>query len=174
MSSHNVKNSTDTPLGAGDSFTGLSQDISSYASISVTVITDQVGTLTMEQSTDGSNWDDVTTVSVLASTQLDKVIYPTSRYYRTTFTNDAGGAQTYLRLQTIFSKDRDFPTLTEDNFTDDSVKTNVTNVVTTQPDDTDAAAFGGVLVSQSTSVNRFKMTGGYVNSLLYTTITAGS
>jgi hypothetical protein len=93
-----IGNSTTTPLPAGNTFTGTGE-LNDYTGILVDVKTDQNGTLYLEFSEDGTNWD--TSLSYAYDTarinvphQLEKG----SRYFRVRFTNDSASAQTYIRL----------------------------------------------------------------------------
>ena len=106
MTTYNTKNSTDTPLLNGEIFVGLSQETGDKATISSSVLTDQDGVLYIEQSSDGSNWDLSQSFNVLATVQQSEITVPTYRYARVRFENNSGSDQTYIRLQTIFSKDR--------------------------------------------------------------------
>jgi hypothetical protein len=89
--------STTTPLGANGTYTSGSLTVSGYGRIVGTVFADQAGTLYIEQSSDGTNWDASTSVSVSASTPTSfsvEVVAPTARVR---YVNGAT-AQTAFRL----------------------------------------------------------------------------
>lgn len=94
-------NSTSTPLSAGATFTGSWTDSLGYATLVVSCKTDQAGSLFVDFSTDASNADSTLTYSVAASTNELHRLTITKRYFRVRFTNTAGSAQTYLRLQLL-------------------------------------------------------------------------
>lgn len=96
-------NSSTTPLGSSAVFTGTSVSTLNYGVIVVNVFTDVVsGTngLSIQQSSNGTNWDitDIFTVSASSSKQV--VIPVQAAFARVVYTNGAG-AQATFRLQTI-------------------------------------------------------------------------
>ncbi len=95
-------NSTSTPLGGVSTFTGLAEECWMYNSVVVSVKTDQAGTLYIEFSTDGTNWDSSIPASVAAGTNEVKRLTCSKAYCRVRFSNTSAGAQTYIRLQTLF------------------------------------------------------------------------
>ena len=105
LATHNSKvldtNGTTTPLNASATFTGTAVDVSGYPSVVVAVYTDQAGTLYMDFSTDGTNWDSTLSFSVAASTNEVHRLTVTRQYFRVRFTNTSASNQTFLRLQTI-------------------------------------------------------------------------
>ncbi len=97
----NVNSSTDV-LSAGATFTG-DGEINDAADVMVTVKTDQNGTLYMEFSPDGTNWDSSLSFNYdTARINPPHILVKGVRYYRTRFTNTSASAQTYFRLQTEF------------------------------------------------------------------------
>jgi hypothetical protein len=99
-------NSSAVALTTGATFTGTGEDVSIYASVAITVISDAVSAingLSIEQSSDNTNWDLISAYSVLASTTQQHTIKPTMQYFRVVYSN-ADTAQTSFRLQTIFHK----------------------------------------------------------------------
>jgi hypothetical protein len=97
-------NSTTTPLGISGVFTGTSEDISNYSAINITVFTDEASVangLSLEWSSDGTNWDHVQTHSVLASTSFVLQAMGESNFFRVVYTNGATG-QTVFRLKVIY------------------------------------------------------------------------
>mgnify|MGYP000479348130 FL=1 len=94
-------NSTTTPLASGASFTGTAQRVIGYSSVITSVKTDQAGTLSMQFSIDGTNWDSQINFSVVPDTNEIHRFSVSKEFYRCVFTNTSASPQTYLRLQTI-------------------------------------------------------------------------
>lgn len=94
-------NSSTTALNAAATYTGTSVDVSQYASVVVAVKTDQAGTLYIEFSPDGTNWDSSLSFSVAASTNEVHRLTVTRKYFRVRFTNTSASNQTYFRLQSM-------------------------------------------------------------------------
>lgn len=95
-------NSSTTPLSAAAVFTGTAEDGEGHDSITVAVATDQDGTLTIQFSTDGTNWDStLTRYYRVGSINPPYRFTLARRYFRVTFTNTSASNQTYFRLQTI-------------------------------------------------------------------------
>lgn len=84
-------------------FTGLWEDCSPYASVAVTILSDQAGTLEIDFSPDKTNPDVALTYAVAASVPLSVVVPVVEGFSRTKFTNSGGSTQTVMRLQTILS-----------------------------------------------------------------------
>jgi hypothetical protein len=95
-------NSTSTLLNTGATFTGTSEDVSKYNSLVLAVKTDQDGSLFIDFSSDGTNFDSILTFNVVASVNEVHRITITRKYCRIRFTNTSASNQTYLRLQTTF------------------------------------------------------------------------
>ena len=93
-------NSTTTPLTANSTFTGTSEFCYQHSSFVVACKTDQDGTLYVDFSTDGTNWDSTLTYGVTASVNEVHRITVTRSYFRVRFTNGSTN-QTYLRIQCI-------------------------------------------------------------------------
>jgi hypothetical protein len=93
-------NSTAIALNNAGVFTGTATDVVSYPSIVVACLTDQSGSLSIQFSTDGVNWDSQLPFTVTANTNEVHRIVVTRRYLRVVFTNNSGSNQTFLRLQT--------------------------------------------------------------------------
>ena len=94
-------NSSSSTLGIGGTFTGTASDAAAYSTLVCSVFTDRAGTLSVQFSTDGTNWDSTLSFSVAASTNEVHRIVISKRYYRVTFSNTSGVGQTAFRLQTI-------------------------------------------------------------------------
>jgi len=95
-------NSTSTLLNTGATFTGTAEDVSKYNSLVIAAKTDQDGSMFVDFSNDGTNWDSILTFNVTASTNEVHRITITRKYCRVRFTNTSASNQTYLRLQTTF------------------------------------------------------------------------
>lgn len=102
-------NSTTTPLADGATYTGTGE-INTKRDVMVTVYTDAPGSLSMQFSTDGTNWDSQLSFNVRANFNEIHVLTKGERYYRTVYTDDSDSdTQTYFRLQTQYG---DFEKLT--------------------------------------------------------------
>ena len=96
-------NSTSTPLSGDAVFTGTSTDILDCGIIFVNVFTDVASAtdgLSIQQSSDGTNWDHSDDYTIAAGANKNFSINPHSRYFRVVYTNGSG-AQSTFRLQTI-------------------------------------------------------------------------
>lgn len=96
-------NSTNIPLGVDEVFTGKTRFGISDGICFITIATDTtsaVDGLSIEQSSDGTNWDHCDVYSIPASASKNYSINPHSAYFRVVYTNGTA-AQTYFRLQTI-------------------------------------------------------------------------
>lgn len=99
-------NSSTTPLGISASFTGTSANITNYSSINILVATDRSGTLSMQFSSDGTNWDhDDTYACTVTTGGVTQSFYfqgaTVAKYFRIKYDNGAT-AQGVFRLQTVF------------------------------------------------------------------------
>lgn len=104
----NVNNSSTTPLGIGATFTGAFEDMAALGieSISIIVRTDQIGTLFIDNSTDGVNLDRTFTFTIPSTVNGNTYGFaPRARFHRIRFTNTSGVGQTFFRLQTIYNKE---------------------------------------------------------------------
>jgi len=103
----NSGNSTTSLLSAAGVFTGDTASVSSYGTITVFIDTDQDGSLEMEFSTDGTNWDRDKVIAIDASESQGSVhtLTVVSAYFRLVYTNGSVD-QTHFRLQTLFHEDK--------------------------------------------------------------------
>jgi hypothetical protein len=96
-------NSTTTPLGIDAVFTGTAIEILGYVSIGISVYSNVASAnsgLSLEFSTDNTNWDFVDTFTVGAGAAY-RIIEPAmGRYFRVVYTN-GGVGQTSFRLQCV-------------------------------------------------------------------------
>lgn len=96
-------NSLATPLNAGVAFTGTATDTLNYSHVTVSVFADQVSAtdgLSVEWSSDGTNWDNFDRFTIAASTGKVFSFGPVSRWMRVVYTN-GGVNQAAFRLETI-------------------------------------------------------------------------
>ena len=99
-------NSTAVNLGVGAVFTGTSEDVSEYSMINATVFSSHASAtdgLSLQQSSDGTNWDMVDAYTIPAATGKTFSIAVNAKFYRLVYTNGAT-LTTSLRIQTIHSK----------------------------------------------------------------------
>lgn len=99
-----TNNSTSSVLAGDAVFTGTGEDISKYASISIQIKASHASAtdgLSVEFSTDNSNWDEKHTATIAATTSREFVFPAHAQYFRVVYTNGST-LQTYFRLQTIF------------------------------------------------------------------------
>lgn len=107
-------NSSTTPLNASTTFTGTADKMAAdsffdstwfsnrkSSSVVVAVLTDQDGTLYLEQSPDGTNWDSSLSYDVAANTNEVHRLTVTRQYFRVRFTNTSESNQTFFRLQSM-------------------------------------------------------------------------
>lgn len=104
-------NSSTTPLAGGGVFTGTAVEILNCGIIFVSVSTDKnsaIDGLCIEQSQDGTNWDDNDDYTIYANRPKNYAVNPHSRYLRVVYTNGSE-AQTFFRLQTIIKGENAHP-----------------------------------------------------------------
>jgi hypothetical protein len=99
-------NSTSANLGISGVFTGTSEDLTQYASVNVYVFSSHVSAtdgLSIQFSSDGSNWDVANTYTIPATTGKSFNIQVAAQFYRLVYTNGGTGT-TSLRIQSVFHK----------------------------------------------------------------------
>lgn len=97
-------NSTTATLGIGGVFTGTSEDVKGYGSIIIATKSDVASAtngLSIQFSTDGTNWDHIDAHTIPAATSHTLTVAPQARYFRIVYTN-GGTGQASFRLQSIF------------------------------------------------------------------------
>lgn len=103
---YNTANSTAVALGGNAVFTGTAVDVSGYSSVNVSIQVDQASAtdgLSMQQSSDGTNWDvrDTYTVPLMAAgAGKTYAVQVAARYFRLVYTNGAT-PNTVCRIQTL-------------------------------------------------------------------------
>jgi len=98
-------NSTSSTLTSGQTFTGTSDDVSRYGSVKIGITTnvnsDNTG-ITLEFSSDGTNWDIVKYETYDAAVQYYEIESPVrGKFFRVVYINGATNQSTF-RLQTIY------------------------------------------------------------------------
>lgn len=97
-------NSSTSTLTSGSVFTGTAENIAQYKQIQISVISDVAsGTngLSIQQSSNGTNWDIVDTYTVAAATGVTVSLGVAASYFRIVYTN-GGTNQASFRLQTVY------------------------------------------------------------------------
>lgn len=99
-------NSTTATLGSNATFTGTSEDTTNYVAAAIALGVDRNGTLNVDFSPDGTNWDQVQTypITVASPGSVSGFYFQfmcEARYFRLRYVNGAT-AQGAFRLQTIF------------------------------------------------------------------------
>lgn len=101
-------NSTTTPLSGGATYTGAAEELTKYSSIMVFVATDRSGTLYVDYSVDGVNWDHTepytfTPITAGIVNGVANQLMPEAKYYRLRYVNGAT-AQGAFRLQATLKR----------------------------------------------------------------------
>lgn len=97
VNAQELVDSTTTPLGAGGSYTGTPFSVAGWGRIVGSVYSDQAGTLYVEQSPDGANWDIATSINYAAGTTPGFSVEVMAPEARLRYVNGAA-AQTVFRL----------------------------------------------------------------------------
>lgn len=101
-----TNNSTTSVLAGGAVFTGTSEDVLNYNEVRISVIASHASAtdgLSIQQSSDNTNWDITDTYTIAAATGKTYVVPRQARYFRVVYTNGAT-LQTSFRLQTILNR----------------------------------------------------------------------
>lgn len=99
-----VVNSTSAPLGASATFTGVGE-LNDHSDLLVFCRTDVSGTLFLDFSPDGVNWDSSLTFPVVGGVNKTHTALKGPRFFRVRFVNDAT-PQSFLRLNVYFGSYR--------------------------------------------------------------------
>lgn len=97
-------NSTTAILGISGVFTGVSEDVSKYSEVRVSVISSSTSPnngLQMQQSKDGTNWDVVDQYTITQNINATFGVGVSEQFFRIVYTN-GGAAQTFMRLSTVY------------------------------------------------------------------------
>lgn len=106
MGTLSTNNSSTATLNAGVAFTGTGEEVLAYNEIRVSVIASHASAtdgLSLQQSSDNSNWDIIDTYTIPATTGKTFVVPRQARYFRIVYTN-GGVNQSSFRLQTILNR----------------------------------------------------------------------
>ena len=98
-------------IGVDNVFTGVATEVLDYGFIFVTAYSDvasDTNGLSIEQSSDGVNWDSKDTYSIPAATAKLYAPQPAAKWFRVVYTNGAS-VQTVFRLQTVLKKTSALP-----------------------------------------------------------------
>jgi len=97
-------NSSTATLTSGSAFTGTSEDVSGYGSITINVFADQssaAGGLSLQFSSDGTHWDVSMGLTVTLNVGASYTVAPEAQFFRVVYTN-GGTNQGTFRLQTVY------------------------------------------------------------------------
>lgn len=106
LGSVSAGNSSTATLAGDAVFTGVGEDVSNYASVSILYKSDvaaAAGGLSIEFSQDNTNWDVQLVGDLGAKTFQVHRLVPAARFFRVVYTNGSAG-QSLFRLQCIFHK----------------------------------------------------------------------
>lgn len=106
VSTVSTNNSSAVVLAGNAIFTGTGDDCIAYSEIRITIIASHASAtdgLSIQQSSDNSNWDITDTYTIAAATGKTFVVPRQARYLRVVYTNGAT-LQTSFRLQTILNR----------------------------------------------------------------------
>jgi hypothetical protein len=101
-------NSSTSNLGLNAVFSGTSEDVTMYAELRIIVFANQNSAtdgLSIQQSSDGTNWDIKDTYTITANEGKTISVGTSGKFFRIVYTN-GGVAQTIFRLQSIFHQFR--------------------------------------------------------------------
>lgn len=96
-------NSSTNPLGIGGIFTGISTNVLLFSSMHISIYTDQASAtngLSIQFSSDGTNWDNINTYTVPANEYVNLTFAIDDIFTRIIYTNGSV-AQSIFRLQTL-------------------------------------------------------------------------
>ncbi len=151
-----VNNSFSAALTGNETKTGQSTLVTQYNSLEVSVTTDVssvVNGLSIQFSSNGTNWDTKYTYTVLANNTFVVNLPVQNSYFRVVYTNDTA-LQSFFRLQTILqsASSNSLYLLGEtENKIPKTIKTNVSGNLTTSIRDP-ITAFGEVLTAEADTV----------------------
>lgn len=101
-------NSSTTPLSGSATFTGTAEEVRGRAALLVNVFADQDGTLHVDWSTDGTNWDVTRSVTVLASVGQSLNFAVDGQFFRVRYVNGGAGQGTF-RLESASTNMPQYP-----------------------------------------------------------------
>lgn len=101
-----TNNSSSTNITGNASFTGTSEDVTQYSEMRVSVYSSHASAtdgLSIQQSSDGTNWDITDPYTIPATTAKTFVVPRQAKFFRVVYTNGAT-TTTSFRLQTILNR----------------------------------------------------------------------
>lgn len=104
-------NSSTSTLTSGSVFTGTSEDITQMAEARIFVFSDVASAtdgLSIQQSSNGTNWDVLDTYTIPASTGKSFGVGTSAKFFRIVYTN-GGTNQTVFRLEVVYHRFRTKP-----------------------------------------------------------------
>lgn len=102
-----TRNSSNIPLGVGETFTGTARDVRGYTTVTTLIFTDvdsAVGGLVLEFSSDATNWDVQNVRTLVGGQSTVAKAEVVAQFFRVTLTN-GDTPQTVLRLSTQLNRD---------------------------------------------------------------------
>ena len=101
-----IKNSTSTPLNAGQTWTGSAEDCLAWSSLTINFTSDADTDITLQFSSQGSDWDfpSVEALQVPGGAIFTNSFRVLAKYFRIVLHSYDGSNATYTRLQTILQK----------------------------------------------------------------------
>lgn len=108
-----TNNSSTATLTGGAVFTGTSDDVSQYTSISITSNSDVASAdsgLSMEFSPDGTNWDRQLPGHIAGQKKHTHTLRVINKFFRIVYTNGTA-AQANFRLQVLYHTNNSYPTI---------------------------------------------------------------
>lgn len=99
-------NTISSQLSTSSVFTGTAEEVKDFSAIYVTVFTDTASAtdgLSLQRSSNGTNWDITDTYTVPANTGKTFQVQPDARFFRIVYTNSAAN-QGVMRLQTVYKQ----------------------------------------------------------------------
>ena len=103
-------NSSSAQLGAGATFTGVTESAFNQPGMQVMVVCDQNYTVNIDQFDGANNQVDTDTFTRTAGTPLDEAVQVNGDAVRVRVTNTGGGTTTTLRIETTYGPLSPFPT----------------------------------------------------------------
>ena len=94
-------NSSTALLTASANFAGAATDVSSFASITTSVLADAAGTLLLQFSSNNSIWDITKSYPVVSGSAFSVQTEPQAQFFRVFYANGAGAQSSAFRLQTV-------------------------------------------------------------------------
>lgn len=101
-----LNNGSTATLTSGSTYTGTGEDVANFSEMRISIISDVASAtngLSIQQSSNNTNWDIVDTYTIAAATGSTFVVPRQARYFRIVYTN-GGTNQASFRLQVILNR----------------------------------------------------------------------